>query len=99
MDPFRMADVMVIVWTLDQDLGWKNSVFADGRRAAAFLQRSTTHLPKQSSPGLLGNVLLPLSALSTSSLIDIPSNCISQCLRYACNRPPLSLYHARQAVA
>jgi hypothetical protein len=81
--------------TID-NLGCKITVFPspspDSRRAAAFLRRSTSHLPKPSSPG---SWQAPTSAPHEDTIV-LPSNGIS---RYACNRPPLSCYHARQDVA
>ena len=102
---FWMAGVIVIVFALIITKiwdGWKNSLptpptAEEPRRA--FLQRAP-HLTFLFS---LHPVFLATSysrsPLSTSSLIVFPSNCISQSLRYACNRPPLSWYHARQAIA
>jgi hypothetical protein len=44
---------------------------ADSRRAAAFLRRSTSHLPKASSSGLLGKLLLPFSTNTTLFFLPI----------------------------
>ena len=105
MHLFWVAGVIVIVFALIITKiwdGWKNSLptpptAEEPRRA--FLQRAP-HLTFLFS---LHPVFLATSysrsPLSTSSLIVFPSNCISQSLRYACNRPPLSWYHARQAIA
>lgn len=77
-------------------MGCKNTVFSSHpRRRQAFLRRSTSHLPKASSSVFLASSYFP-SPRTPPDHIVLPSNRIS---RYARNRPPLSCYHARQAVA
>jgi hypothetical protein len=48
---------------------------ADSRRAAAFLRRSTSHLPKASSSGLLGKLQLPFS--TNTRLFFLPIACLA----------------------
>jgi hypothetical protein len=47
----------------------------DSRRAAAFLRRSTSHLPKASSSVLLGKLLLPFS--TNTRLFFLPIACLA----------------------
>ena len=108
MHLFWMADVIVDVFALIMKIWYKldEKTVSPPRRQPnkeeprrSFLQRAP-HLTFLSS---LHPVFLATSysrsSLSRSSSIVFPSNCISQSLRYACNCPPLSWYHARQAIA
>ena len=105
MHLFWVAGVIVIVFALIITKiwdGWKNSLptppTAEEPRRAFLLRAPHLTFLFSLHPVFLATSYAR-SPLSTSSLIVFPSNCISQSLRYACNRPPLSWYHARQAIA
>jgi hypothetical protein len=98
---FWMAGVIVIVFALRFGDGKTVSPHRRQPKSRGGRSCSVLHI----SPSCLvftrssWRPLTPALRYSTSSLIVFPSNCVSQSLRYACNRPPLSWYHACQVIA